>query len=72
MANRKMSGISATTLLIGGAAVLAVGYLLTRPKTTAPTVIYQPPVNTGSQQTTTSAINAGASVLNNLFDNLFG
>lgn len=73
MAKKKVAGISTTTLVLGGVAVLAVGYLLTRPKP-APTVVYNQPGATsggGSNATTVAAIAAGASVLSTFIDNYF-
>lgn len=70
---RKVSGISGTTIaLIGGA--LVIGYLVTRPKTTAlpPSYSYPPGyIPVAAQNPTSTAISAGAGVLNNLFNNIF-
>lgn len=73
-----MGAIGTTELLLIGGGVLAV-YLLTRPKTTTmPTVITIPQGGATSAaalqaqtQQTTAEVNAGASVLNNLFSSLF-
>jgi hypothetical protein len=69
---KKVGAISTGTVaLIGGALVL--GYLVTRPKTTAlPLPAYPPgyiPVAAGNP--TVTALNDGTSVLNNLFNNIF-
>ncbi len=72
-ARRKVGAINGSTIaLVGGGLVLA--YLVTRPKTPAiPPPYTVPPsyIPAGALNNTGVAINAGASVLNNLFNNLF-
>lgn len=85
MARKKMAGTTDTLLLVGGGLVLL--YLLMKPKTATTqwqTVPGQPGVlvpwtpgsptaaQTSAASSTNTAISAGASVVNNLINQIFG
>lgn len=78
MARRRMGAIGTTEILLIGGAALAV-YLLTKKTTpTVPTVITVPQGGTSAAALqaqaaqTTSEVNAGASVVNNLISTIWG
>lgn len=72
MANKKVGSISTGTAVLLGLGGLGVVLLLSKKSTPPPTIIRTvTPVNSSSA-TTAAAITAGAGVLNNVFDDLFG
>jgi len=68
---RKVGAVSTNTLILIGGGLLGL-YLISKPKVATPPVLTYPPgYIPASANPTNTAITAGASVLNNLFNNVF-